>query len=387
MSAQEYENAQALQECLACGSLDLEKVIDLGDQPLANSFSPNGLKLEKFPLQLNFCADCSHLQLSHNVKRTSLFEDYLYVSGTTSTLRNDFADFALEMTEKHGVGRVLDIACNDGSQLDAFKELGWQTVGIDPAKNLFPVSSIRHEVYCDFLNESHLTLGKFDIVVAQNVLAHTDNPLEFLKIAAKLGTNIYIQTSQAHMVFENQFDTIYHEHLSFFSEKSMAFLAKRSGLVLTDVTIRKIHGNSFLFQLSMEGIEFNPEKYPNQETIALFRDSVTRIITDLRSTLLEVKSTGLPVVGYGAAAKGMTLLNAVGVPLDFIVDDSPYKQGLYTPGLNIPIVSATSLTNLGTEIYLIPLAWNFADEILKRVNSSFSGLVHLIKYFPDVKVE
>jgi hypothetical protein len=167
----------------------------------------------------------------------------------------------------------------------------------------------------------------------------------------------------------------------------MVFLAKRSGLVLTDVTIRKIHGNSFLFHLVPDGSEFIPEKFPNRETITLFKEAVTRIITDLRSTLLTAKSTGLPIVGYGAAAKGMTLLNAVGVPLDFIVDDSPYKQGLFTPGLNIPIVPAENLANLSGEIYLIPLAWNFADEILGRVNSKFSGLVHLIKYFPEVKVQ
>jgi SAM-dependent methyltransferase len=333
-----------------------------------------------------YCEVCTHLQLGHNVNRKIIFEDYLYVSGTTKTLMEDFQMFARQITNKHGVGRVLDIACNDGSQLDAFQDLGWQTVGIDPAKNLSEHSSKRHEIYCDFLNESHLTLGSFDVVIAQNVLAHTEAPKKFLEIAGQLGRNIYVQTSQANMIFENQFDTIYHEHLSFFSQKSLKHLAKRSGLVLNNCEIRAIHGNSFLFSLTKTGPEFEIQNEVTQQTVTDFRTLVVDLIDELGEELENIKKRGLPLVGYGAAAKGMTLLNAMGIPLDAIIDDSPLKQGLFTPGMNIPILDISYLDNLPEEIYLIPLAWNFASEIEKRVRLRYQGTLHLIEYFPKIKI-
>lgn len=388
MSRLEEEIMQALDICLACGNKRLEEVVDLGDQPLANSFTelPNE-DLERFPLRLNFCPACTHLQLSHSVNRNDIFDEYIYVSGTTETLRKDFKSFALEMTEKHGVGRVLDIACNDGSQLDAFAELGWQTVGIDPAKNIFEISSKKHEVYCDYLSEKHLGLGEFDLIVAQNVLAHTDDPLGFLSIASKLGNDIYIQTSQAMMIFDGQFDTIYHEHLSFFSENSMRVLAKRAGLVLSGVSLRTIHGGSFLFQISRSGVEVEPANVVTNEVVMAFAAKTKRILLELNLAIESIASKGIPIVGYGAAAKGMTVLNSSGVKLDLIIDDSSFKQGKYAPGSGTPIEPIEKLLEMPDIICLIPLAWNFADEILSRVKNVYKDDVQLLRYFPEVSIE
>jgi SAM-dependent methyltransferase len=383
----EEEIMQVLDECLACGNDRLEEVVDLGDQPLANSFTdlPNEI-LERFPLRLNFCSVCTHLQLSHCVNRNEIFDEYIYVSGTTETLRQDFRSFALEMTEKHGVGRVLDIACNDGSQLDAFAELGWQTIGIDPAKNLFEISSKKHEVHCEYLSEKHVGLGEFDLVVAQNVLAHTDDPLGFLRIASKLGNNIYVQTSQAMMIFDNQFDTIYHEHLSFFSENSMRALSERAGLVLSGVSIRKIHGGSFLFHITKSGLQIEPTNIVTNEVVKAFTVKTKRILLELTLAIESISKEGIPIVGYGAAAKGMTVLNSSGAILDVIIDDSSFKQGKYAPGSGTLVAPIDKLLDMPETICLIPLAWNFADEILSRVKNVYHGEVRLLRYFPEVEL-
>ena len=142
-------------ECLACGFSDFDKILDLQNQPLANDFKEMPVGLPKFPLALNYCKNCSHLQLSHNVSRRYLFENYLYVSGTSNTLKEYFRDFAQKASTLYSNGKtgvVLDIASNDGSQLDAFKELGWITLGIDPAKNLFFDANARHHILNSFLS-------------------------------------------------------------------------------------------------------------------------------------------------------------------------------------------------------------------------------------------
>jgi len=373
-----------LNTCLACGSENLKLLLDLGEQPLANSFTTEPHVLPTFPLAVNHCVDCTHVQLTECVSREEIFEEYIYVSGTTETLRQDFKNFAIEITERHGVGRILDIACNDGSQLDAFKELGWETWGIDPAKNLFETSSANHNVLCDFLNDSHLELGKFDVVIAQNVLAHTNDPLNFLKIAGQMTSNLYIQTSQADMIFKGQFDTIYHEHLSFFSQASMNELALRGGMHISSVSRRKIHGNSYLFHLVNQKTNFVPSELVTQEVLSTFRKVAENIIHDLRLMLNELKNQKVTIVGYGAAAKGMTVLNAVGITIDFVIDDNPLKQNTFTPGLAIPVRSIASLNDVGDSICLLPLAWNFADEILERVAQKYNGEIKLLKYFPEV---
>lgn len=387
MSTLEKEKMQVMKSCLACDSGRLSEILDLGDQPLANSFTKSKeFESNSYPLRLNYCKACTHLQLSHCVSRSKIFEEYIYVSGTTKTLKKDFEAFAIEMTNKHGVGRVLDIACNDGSQLDAFASLGWETFGIDPAKNLYEISSQKHNILCDYLSNEHLDLGEFTIVVAQNVLAHTDNPLEFLTIAGKLSKNVYIQTSQAMMVFDGQFDTIYHEHLSFFSENSMKVLAERAGLTLTNVSLREIHGGSFLFHVTNAGISIEPKNLVTEKVLVNFSDKASTILRELAKEIEQIKKLGVPLIGYGAAAKGMTVLNSAGIELNFLIDDSPFKQGMYTPGSGIPIKPIESLLEMPETICLLPLAWNFAEEILLRVQNVYDGRILLLKYFPKVEL-
>ena len=222
------EIIKELKSCVCCGGENLEFVIDLNNQPLANSYVKEIGEAEMFfPLRLNFCKDCTHLQLSHAVHPDYLFKNYLYVSGTSKTLRDYFDWFAefVDNDNKNQTKNVLDIACNDGSQLNSFKKLGYNTFGIDPAENLHQISSKEHNVICDYLTEENVkSFGvKFDAIVAQNVFAHNDYPEQFLLACKEVLSDtgyMYIQTSQANMVANSEFDTVYHEHISFFSAKS-----------------------------------------------------------------------------------------------------------------------------------------------------------------------
>lgn len=390
-----------INNCLCCGSNNLSLVLDLNSQPLANSYLKDPKEKEDvFPLGVNFCSDCTHTQLTASVNPDLLFKNYLYVSGTTSTLKEYF-DWFVQFVSTYTNGRkVLDIACNDGSQLDAFKREGYSTFGIDPAKNLYEISSKKHNIICDyFTKESSKEFNQtFDAIVAQNVLAHNSYPLEFLLSCKDILSEdgyIFIQTSQADMVKNNQFDTIYHEHISFFSVRSFAALAKRAGLNLIEVWRTPVHGTSFVFVLSKTK-EDRSNYLADSELLQLNLDIMkdysakcNKIAIDLKQLIDGFKANGKKVVGYGAAAKGNTLINFAKFDLDFIIDDNPLKQGLYSPGSRIKIVSIDELKGISEaeSIVFIPLAWNFFDEIKSRIKNVRNSDVDIfIKYFPEVSL-
>lgn len=401
------KNAKELDICLACGSTHLNTILDLNEQPLANSFkqSPDDAE-DVFPLKLNVCGDCTHLQLSHAVNPDLLFKNYLYVSGTSKTLREYFDWFATYSQQYFSVPpkTALDIACNDGTQLDSFKAVGLSTYGIDPAKNLYELSSKSHDVICDYLTANHVAYyadKKIDIINAQNVFAHNSYPLEFLKICKDIMHDesvLFIQTSQADMVVNNEFDTIYHEHLSFFNSQSMKALAKRAGLHLIDITKTPIHGNSYVFVFSKHPA--NPDHVIHQlkledeaglgdiATYYTYAEKCRKVVTELKEEIARCREDGYAIVGYGAAAKGNTLLNFGDIILDYIIDDNPLKQGLYTPGTNIPVVSIQALElDVDEKIAFVPLAWNFFTEIranIKKARNNESDV--FIKYFPTVTI-
>lgn len=402
------EDAKQLTECLCCGSRHLELTLDLGTQPMANSFIETEDTPElTFPLQLNRCTNCSHLQLSHAVNPDLLFKNYLYVSGTSQTLRDYFDWFANEtlnyFSEKPA--SVLDIACNDGSQLNSFKALGLKTYGIDPAENLHKLSNANHEVVCDYFTDKytyHYKNKNLDIITAQNVFAHNSYPLEFLQECKEImhdQSRLFIQTSQADMIMNNEFDTIYHEHLSFFCANSMNELAKRAGLHLIDIRKTPIHGNSYIFVFSkVPGNTDSVEQVLKLEKDHGLQDPATyveyaqkchQVVKDLKDTIATYREKGYVVAGYGAAAKGMTLLNFGNIQLDFIVDDNPLKQGRFTPGTHIPVESIDILDECqDLNVAFVPLAWNFFDEIKSKIKSKRDRADDaFIRYFPKINIE
>ena len=402
-------NYKEKKDCVCCGKSNLSLVLDLNNQPLANSYHKEDELLEEYPLGLNLCEDCYHLQLTHIVNPDLLFKNYLYCSGTTQTLRDNFEWFSNFVLEEAPVSKsVLDIACNDGTQLDCFKEKGVGTYGIDPAENLYELSSKNHNVKCEYFDSS-LYNRTFDVIIAQNVFAHNSDPKKFLDDCCELmedDSRLYIQTSQAHMVQNNQFDTVYHEHISFFNINSFNELVKRTNLNLIDVIKTPVHGVSYLFVLSKQDMITpyyirNKHRIQNlidveretglysKKTYDDYKQNILNIVESFKKVVEHVQGE-YPVIGYGAAAKGNTFLNFTDVKLDYVIDDNELKQGLYTPGTNIEIKSVELLKEYGEDdrILFVPLAWNFYDEIRKRIKIVRDNKNdRFLKYFPIIEVE
>lgn len=407
-------------ECMACGSVELTSVLDLGNQPLANSYLDDPkVNQPEFPLAINVCRDCWHVQLTHAVDPDFMFRDYAYVSGTSKTMHEHcewFANYTLEtysLYNAFNARSVLDVGCNDGTQLDKYP-MTMITCGIDPAVNIHTdfSSKTRHSIYVDYFNEEFFKkrgdgVGIFSIITAQNVFAHNSNPLEFLQTARKFmddASLLFIQTSQADMIINGEFDTIYHEHMNFFCINSMNTLVERAEMQLLDVIKCPLHGNSFIFviarKVNLDGI-FPLRKYHIENLIDMekksglhnldtYFDYAERCHETIASTKHALKSVddATLLVGYGAAAKGMTFLNALDYPLDFIIDDSPLKQGKFTPGSRIPIVGPDYLDALPEDINIVfvPLAWNFFEEIRHRILTRWpTRRVQFLRYFPEVE--
>ena len=404
-------NCVEITSCITCGHTDLIPTLDLQDQPLANSFqkhagvSPHD---EWFPLAINRCSNCDHLQLTHAVDPELIYRNYLYVSGTSQTYLEYmawYAEFANEqLSDPYVVKCVLDIGCNDGSQLDAFKKIGYSTFGVDPAKNLYHSSTAKgHTVWCDFWNAetARYINNKFDIITTQNAFAHIPDPLSYLILARERLADhgrMFISTSQADMVLNGEFDTIYHEHISYYNALSMKTLAERAGLYLIDVVKTPIHGTSYIFILAkqprnsrrIENILAMENDLHKDATYQAWASGVKTLLGNLKDQLDDFRGFGYRVVGYGAAAKGMTLINASVIHLDCVVDDNPLKQGLYCPGTAIPVVSADYIRDMADTdtVVFVPLAWNFYTEIQKRIRSIRNNPNDLfLRYFPDIQVE
>tara|TARA_B100000902_G_scaffold18574_1_gene22269 strand:+ start:1155 stop:2351 length:1197 start_codon:yes stop_codon:yes gene_type:complete len=373
-----------LTNCLACGSKKLKKVLDLNDQPLANSYLKNKkIKEKKYELKVNCCLSCHHLQLSVAVDPKKIYQKYDYVSGTTKTYTNymkDFYKFSIKNIEKVKYKNILDIGCNDGSQLDIFKKKGFKTYGVDPAKNIYKISSKKHKVICGFFNKKIVEKinKKFDIIIFQNSFAHNPNPKKLLTNVKKLmhiDSTLIIQTSQADMCKNKEFDTVYHEHINFFNINSMNKLLKRVNLKLHYVTKKSIHGSSYLFVIKFHSNQkkiiqsLKDEKFLKYKYYDKWGTNCLKSVRKIKEKIDHLKKTNI-VVGYGAAAKANTFINFSRVKFDFIIDDNNLKQNKYCPGSKIPIKSINALKKIKQNIVIVPLAWNFYSEIKSKVIKS-----------------
>jgi 2-polyprenyl-3-methyl-5-hydroxy-6-metoxy-1,4-benzoquinol methylase len=402
------ENVEKLTECICCGGKHLSLVLEMGNQPLANNYKKTKENELSYPIGINRCQTCNHIQLTHSVDSSLLFTEYSYHSGISETFKNYcswFCDFVLESFKHIENKSILDIGCNDGTQLDYFKEQGFLTVGVDPATNIFEKSSKNHRIYCNFFDKS--VVGSiiqdykkpFSLIISQNCFAHNNNPFEMLTNIKELmvdDTKILIQTSQADMILNGQFDTIYHEHVSFFNISSMNALCKRAGLFLTDVIKTSIHGVSYIFVI--EKIDSRPEhiknlleleqSYYNDKVYCNFVDKVYKTISNTKKCLNKYKKKNYIIAGYGAAAKGNVFLNFSDINLEFIIDDTPEKQDKYSPGKNIPILNSDKLKEEQGNIAFLILPWNFYDEIVNRIKKIRNNNNDVfIRYYPDFNLE
>jgi 2-polyprenyl-3-methyl-5-hydroxy-6-metoxy-1,4-benzoquinol methylase len=394
-----------LENCLCCNKKN-KLFLDLGHQPLANNYHKIEDKCELYPLQLYYCPECFHCQLSHAVNPELLFKSYKYVSGTTETGSEFFKQNAAFITNyKKKIGKILDIASNDGTQLDYFKSLGWETYGIDPATNLCPIAEEKgHKIICDFWNEENAkNLPIMDVITAQNVFAHTqyiDNFLKNCKLIMNDETSLFIQTSQKNMIINNEFDTTYHEHISFFNTKSMKTLVEKNGLFLNNISETEMHGHSYIFEINkVNKIENNnideylqdeeDKQIYKEETYNVFNIKTQKIITNIKKEIQIYKENGYKCIGFGAAAKAQTVLCYGEIFLDYIIDENPLKINLYSPKMNIPIVNKDHFINdKDNKFVIIILAWNFATEIKRKIRKYKENkeIIIIEAYFPELVI-
>lgn len=398
--------------CVVCGSRRMYTVLNLHEQPLANDFQmhpSNATSAKRFPLRLVRCPVCHHAQLSYIVDRKYLFSHYLYQSGTSASLKNYFAWLAAKTINESGVvnGTVLEIACNDGTQLNEYRKRGWRTIGVDPAQNLAEIARKQgHTVYTGFWGVTEFpeltSLPSLNVIIAQNVLAHVENPVQFLRACAALmltnHTKLYIQTSQCKMYETGQFDTVYHEHVSFFTAHSFKKLADLVGLTIMQFEITPIHGESCLvmFQRFETSNAFPPENSTQAApslASALEKERHLGIDTTWFYVKYEAQAESMrqwinqqlrflqaqdhTIVAYGAAAKGMVLLHFLlqrkdrAWNISFVVDDAPLKQNAYCPGTSIPVRPTAELSACDSTkpLTIIIFAWNFWEEILQKIRT------------------
>lgn len=392
--------------CRCCGSTQLLKYLNLGKQPLANSYHKDGVS-PLYPLEVMVCKNCFHNQLSVVVDPDKMFKKYLYVSGTTSTFQLHMKSLAVDAVRRFAKKKlyVLDIACNDGVQLEYFRDLGCDVIGVDPAENLRSITEKKKiKVIVDYWTKKTADQIKkrFDIITATNVFAHVDDVHEFLQACKKSlapGGIIIIEFPYVdNMIANNEFDTVYHEHLSYFLVNSFKILVEKLNMHIVDVLQTKIHGGSIRFFLQ-DGVGNRSKKISKLiigekrkellkiETYKKFSIRVAANKKNMKQIVRSLRKQGKKIIGYGASAKGNTMLNYFKLDLSYIVDDNPFKHGFKTPGRNIPIESPAVLNDEKSSLAIVVLSWNFFNEIMQKIIKR-RGLKRndsLLLYVPDVK--
>jgi predicted TPR repeat methyltransferase len=410
------DERRAPDPCIVCGEEAVVEFLDLGETALANKFrtaAELGEPEPRFPLRVGFCRACGHVQLTEKVPPSAMFEDYLYVSSASDTLRDhlhELADTVVGRLELGAGDLVVDIGANDGTLLAGFARHGVRTLGVDPAKNLAELAAANgSERYVGFFDSRSADeivgrWGRAAAITATNTFPHIPALHDFVEGIAKVLTDDGAFVIEAHylvdMLEQRAFDTIYHEHVSYWALGPMTRLFAGHGLEVVDAERLPIHHGQLRATVARAG---RREPSPRvAETLAAerelgvdslatlesFADATRRVKDDLHRTLGELRAAGKRVVGYGAPAKGNTLIGFLELgpeTIEYIADRSPLKQGRFTPNVPIPVVPAERLLEDQPD-YVLLLAWNFADEILAQQAEYRSRGGRFIVPVPDVRV-
>ena len=383
-------------KCRSCGSTDATLILDLGLQPLANNLLTNAdlAKPEpKFPLRLAVCNSCWLLQITDLVPPVELFSEYLYFSSFSDLMLRHAREAAESYIAGFGLNPqslVVEIASNDGYLLQNFVKAGIPCLGIEPAANIARVAREKGVETLEEFFGSGIAVKlagekrQADLILGNNVFAHAPDTNDFVAGLKKLlkpdGRIVLEFPYGVEFIEQNEFDTIYHEHVFYFTLTALQPLFARHGLAIFRVERLPIHGGSlrlFAGHTSAQAIETSVEKLLADEkqkgvdSVACyenFSSQVHGVKRDLAGLLAGLKKEGKRVAAYGASAKGSTLLNFFGVgadDLEFIVDRSTHKQGRLTPGTHLPILPPEELIKRQPD-YTLLLTWNFADEILAQ---------------------
>lgn len=384
--------------CRSCGSADLKMVLSLGTKPLANALlTRTGLARPeaRFPLELMYCSECALVQILETVPPEDVFRDYVYFSSFSDTMLKHAHELVAALTESRGLDNtsfVVEIASNDGYLLQYYKALGVPVLGVDPAVNVAAVAEAERgiptitEFFGEALAQQLLQQGKrADVIHAHNVLAHVadlNGVVGGLSILLKDDGVAVIEVPYVRDLIDNcEFDTIYHEHLCYFSATALKPLFERHGLMVQHIERVPIHGGSLRLFVSRDRareIGNSVARILQEEvdwgvtdwgTYALFGERVEHLRDSLTELLAGLKRAGKRIAAYGAAAKGSTLLNYMEVgteTIDFVADRSPYKHGRYMSGVHIPVY-APSMIREAMPDYVLILAWNLVDEIMTEL--------------------
>lgn len=385
--------------CRMCQSNELYKFLDLGFTPPADQFRRKDQMREEevhYPLEVYVCDQCGLVQLGYIVSPEVLYRnDYPYESSTTKTGHAHWSAFAQTVVKRFNLSEkdlVVDIGSNVGVLLGAFKENGTRILGVDPAANIVMLAHERGiDTICDFFNEESVdkiieNKGKASVITGTNVFAHVDDLYSFMRNIQKLltekGIFIFEAPYLVNLINHLEYDTIYHEHLSYLSVKPLISFFNRFDMEIFDIEQVDIHGGSFRVYIANKNVfavteivskmvqEEDKMKLYDHHTLDNFSGAVQQNRKELVWLLQSLKHDGKRLAGVSAPAKGMTLLNYCRIGndvLDFITEKSELKIGRYTPGMHIPVFPDSHLIKEQPD-YALLLAWNFADEIIKNLD-------------------
>jgi hypothetical protein len=394
---------EKISNCRICNSSEIETFMDLTDQPPANSLRSNlNEDLPNVPLQLVHCSNCSTIQLSATVDPKYLFSHYVWVTGTSKTAKEYSKYFSKNVLERSNAKNpfVVEIASNDGTFLKDFAISGCKVLGVDPAKNIAEMASKEGvPTLAEFFNlETANTVkekyGNADIVFARNVIPHVKEVHSIIEGIDKLLKEDGIGVIEFHysqiILDELHYDSVYHEHLFFYSLKSMMHLLGIHGFNAFDLTKSPISGGSLVIYFSKNkreesdalkaAIDNELVKKTNElQTWKDFASACEKHALQLKDTAINFKKNG-SVIGYGASARSSTMLNYAGLNnevIDCIIDKNPLKHGTFTPGTNIPIISFEEGKKLFDKCgSILLLAWNFEKEIIEELRENgYNGAI------------
>ena len=384
-----------MRTCRNCGASLTETFADLGHQPLANAYLHEDQLDEPettYPLHAMVCSECLLVQVGDSATPAEIFEDYAYFSGTSPTWVEHARAYATQMHHRIDLDAeslVVEVGSNDGYLLQHFKDDGIPVLGIEPAANIACAAMERDiPIRCAFFNlelarELHKAGIQADLLCGTNVLAHVPDIHSFVAGIKLILSGFGICTMEfpeiRHLIGQGEFDTIYHEHFHYFSFHTVADIFRANGLEIFDVESLPTHGGSIrIFAQHAAGPRSTTPAVGKQlategragldqlATHTAFAERPGLIKADILNLLANLKLAGHTIAGYGAPAKGNTLLNYCGIGpelIDYVVDDSPHKQHLYLPGSHIPIVPASRLQETPPD-YVLLLAWNLKEPIL-----------------------
>ncbi len=405
-------NATRRTTCRSCRSAEISPVLDLGHTPIANALlsDPDAVDEPRYPLEVAFCRDCALVQILDDVP---LFpDDYPYYSSVSDTLlahSRRHVEGLVETLRLDATSLIVEIASNDGYLLRNAVEMGIPALGIDAAPG--PAAAAREigvETITGFFGreiarEIRAERGPADAMVANNVMAHVPDLNDFVAGFATLLADdgvLTVENPGVEMMIEHgEFDTIYHEHVAYYSCLSVRSLMARHALTLFDVEFfEDLHGGTLRYWVARDRPptarleeRLRHERALGMDEIAFydgFGERVASISSELRTLIRRLRAEGATVAAYGAAAKGATMLNTVGLgveEVEFVVDRSPHKQGMFMPGTHQPILGVDALIERAPD-YTVILAWNFADEIVAQQAAYLDRGGRFIVPVPEPKI-